>query len=135
MLRQVETRALVFFTYPKPNDLIHNEEDNQRSDDGERPGHSYAYSLIDYLALVALQQSGCLTRSEDGIDGAAGKDTGQQRPNVSSGAVHAESIERVVITKDCLHLDHHEVAENAGDQANPQCGYGSHEAGGGGDGD
>src|SRR5215471_1184557 len=68
---------------------------------------------------------------EDRIDGAEGKDPGQQRPNGATGAVDAEGVERIVVAEARFYVRHHQVAEGPGKQADDQGGARADKSGSG----
>jgi hypothetical protein len=73
--------------------------------------------------------------AEDGVDGAGGKEAGEQRAEGSAGAVNAKGVERVVVAEEAFDHEDHEEADDAGDEADGQRAHGLDKAGGLGDGD
>jgi len=72
--------------------------------------------------------------AEGGVNGAGGKEAGEQRTQGSAGSMNAEGVQRVVVTEEALHDEDHEEAEDAGEESDDQRREGLHKAGGGGDG-
>src|ERR1700761_6745353 len=68
MLRQVESRAFVFFTQAKPNHLIHNKQNDQGANNRETPGNGYANRLVQHLTPVSFKQAERFSRAENRID-------------------------------------------------------------------
>src|ERR1700722_6182193 len=107
VLRQVEPGALVLFAQPEPYCLIHDEQDDQGTHNGQGPCDGYANRLVQYLPRIPFEHACCLTCPQDGVDGAAGEFSGQQCSDRSTGAMNTKGVERIVISERGLHLNHH----------------------------
>src|ERR1017187_7558488 len=70
----------------------------------------------------------------DGVDGAGGKQAGEQRAHGSTNSVDPKGIEGVVVAEEPLDPEHHEGADQIGDGADGQGAHGLNKAGGLGDG-
>src|SRR5580692_1199097 len=136
MLRQVETLHFVFGRHSHANGEIDDLKNDVSSYYGEQDRDTNADRLISQLAKVPVHHADGkrvpLGILENRIDGAGGEDAGQQRANGSASAMHAEGIERVVVTESGLYDGNHRITKNSGDEADQQCRHRSHKSRSGG---
>src|SRR5450631_598175 len=135
MLREIEASGFVFGGDAQPHNSVDNEEQNQRTNDGDAPGNGYAGELVEHLSPVAVDGAGGYVLAVDGVDGAGGEESGEQGAKGSAGSMHAEGIERVVVAEHALYLEDHKRTEEAGNDSDQQSRERLNEARGGGDGD
>src|SRR5207253_6323121 len=88
-----------------------------RSHQREGPRHEHAHQLVSHLAPVTIEPAHRLSHAKDGIHDLLRENAGQQRANRAARAVHAESIERVIITEGRLDPGDHREATYSGDRS------------------
>src|SRR5208337_111546 len=135
MLGEVEAGGFLLGGDAQSNGLIDDEEQDQRTHDGNSPGNGDAGRLVEQLGPVAVDGAGGHVFAEDRVDGAGGKEAGEQRADGSTGAMHAKGVKGVVVAEAAFNRKDHERADHAGDEADEERGEGLDEAGSGGDGD
>src|SRR5262249_3944585 len=121
--------------------LIHAHADQRVADlqndpcahDGQHPRHRDADQLVPDLPDVAVHPSerqrlaGGVLKTV--VDQVGGEDAREDCAYGAARAVHAERIERIVITELALHYRDHEVAYDACDKSDKQRGKRLHKAG------
>src|ERR1700678_2029168 len=131
VLRKIQTLDLVIRGNPQPDRLIDNKEQNRSYDDRNEPRNSCARGLVAKLRPVPVEPArwqwlaGSII-AKRGIDGAYRKDAGEKRAQRSAHAMHAKGIQRGVIPELALDNQHHEGAEESGDQATRERGHRLH---------
>src|SRR5690242_2417563 len=118
VLREIEALNFLLLGNAKSDDKVHDLQDYERAHDGQDPGDDDTDKLIAPLVVVAFQKSGgkrdALRVFEDGIYRGNSEDAGEQRAQGSTGAMHAEGIQTVVVTEASLYLRDHPETESSG---------------------
>src|ERR1019366_424522 len=100
---EIQAVAFLLPGYPQSDRGVDNLEDRERAHDGQAPGNGGGPKLVEDLAAVAVHQAerlyfaGSVLQSL--VNRAGGEDAGEQRAQGAAGAVHAEGIQRVVVTE------------------------------------
>ena len=121
--------ALRSWSDPDPADLVCSRSVNAQADDAHRPasestsvptmaehhGDGDAHQLVADLARSCRRPCRAGVRLpcaslEDGVDGAGGEDTGEQRAECPARAVNAEGVQRIVVAEARLHVGDHAVS-------------------------
>ena len=124
MLREVEAGGFVLGGNAQADDLVHEEEQNQRTHDGDGPRNGDAGGLVEQLMPVAIHSAGGDSLTEGRVNGLGGEQAGEQRTHRSACAVHTEGVEGVVVAQAALDLEDHERAEDTSKDADEQGGEG-----------
>src|ERR1700674_3085438 len=117
MQADVQPFHLLFLADAHSYYSVANFENNQRAGDGQPPSHTATDELIDDLGSVAVHQAerqqpaGAIFESV--VDGVGGEHAGEDGAQRSSDAVHAESVQGVIVLELLFHLGHHEEAHDA----------------------
>src|SRR2546429_3717627 len=69
---------------------------------------------------MPIQTAYWLTRSKNRVDHLLRKNSGKQSSDRAARAMHPESIQRVIIPEESLHLRHHPIAHCPGKNADCQ---------------
>src|ERR1035438_2771735 len=92
--------------------LVDQEEQHESADDGQRPTYPHADGLVDDLMPVTVDGASGKGDSggvfaEDGVDGAGGKQAGEQSAHGSTNAVNAKGVEGVVEAQALFNIEDH----------------------------
>src|SRR5256886_3305931 len=78
---------------------------------------------------MPIQTAYWLTRSKNRVDHLLRKNSGKQSSDRAARAMHPESIQRVIIPEESLHLRHHPIAHRPGNNADCQRRHRPHKTG------
>ena len=117
MLIYVKSFFLHALVYPYTDKAVHNLVEHKRDDRAENHGHKRGHNLYPQLMPVAIESAfgTIFTR-----DKASGEYTREDRTHDTANAMHAKSVQSVIVLESRLYHGHHEEADDRSNQTNAE---------------
>src|SRR5262245_50243899 len=104
VLSNVQAFHFVLFRDAETGNQVGYFENHDRAEQSETPGEEYSDQLISHLAPIPVARAHRLAVAKNWIDDGLCEHSRQQRAYRSARAVHAKSVQRVIIPEERLHL-------------------------------